>query len=99
MTYKPGDLTVSENGLILSTGLRSRIIATAGRKVKYANGKSSDERFHNYPDGAAVFTKENVDGWVYISNSESLENGGVGAIDFDSNGSITKYKKILKGTR
>jgi len=32
LTYRPGDLTKSENGLRLSTGLTSKIIATSGMK-------------------------------------------------------------------
>ena len=34
-------LTVEDNGLTLSTGLLSRIIATTGQKVKYSNGNES----------------------------------------------------------
>ena len=54
-TYVPGDLTVYENGLELSTGLQSRIIARTGDPVLYINGSSSSTLFHKYPDGAAVF--------------------------------------------
>ena len=55
VTYIPGDLTVNENGLLLSTGLTARIVATTGTFVGYADGSSSDRRFHVDPDGAAVF--------------------------------------------
>ena len=53
-----GDLTVEQNGLILSTGLSSRIIATSGEKVSYADGSESADDFHSNPDGAAVFEIE-----------------------------------------
>ena len=55
VTYIPGDLTIIENGLLLSTGLSARIIATTGTFVSYADGSVSQKRFHTYPDGAAVF--------------------------------------------
>ena len=55
VTYIPGDLTRTENGLRLSTGLTARIIATTGTFVSYADGSVSNKRFHQYPDGAAVF--------------------------------------------
>ena len=35
VTYVPGEATVRENGLLLSTGLTSRIIATMNTKVQY----------------------------------------------------------------
>ena len=51
MTYKPGEATVYENGLLLSTGLTSRIIATKDTKVQYEMGGQSSENFHSAPDG------------------------------------------------
>jgi hypothetical protein len=55
-TYIPGDLTKIENGLLLSTGLTARVIATAGSKVSYINGGQSLIDFHGYPDAGAVFS-------------------------------------------
>ena len=55
VTYIPGDLTVSQNGLMLSTGLTSRIIARTGYKVQFDVGGESTAYFHSYPDAAAVF--------------------------------------------
>ena len=49
---------MKQNGLLLSTGLSSRIIATTGEKVPYADGSESADDFHYYPDGAAVFEIE-----------------------------------------
>ena len=38
ITYKPGQLTVAENSLLLSTGLQSRIIAITGEPVLFKDG-------------------------------------------------------------
>ena len=51
VTYVPGEATVRENGLLLSTGLTSRIIATKNTKVQYDVGGESSEFFHTAPDG------------------------------------------------
>ena len=56
LRFLKGDLKVRENGLLLSTGLTSRIIASSGDKVAYANGDRSSVDFHDSPDGAAVFS-------------------------------------------
>jgi len=99
-TYIPGMLTVEENGLLLSTGLSSRIIARAGSVVDYINGGSSSEEFHSRPDGAAVFSitsGSNEGGWIYASNSEE-DNGGVGAITFDPDGNVIEYRTIVDDT-
>ena len=57
-TYIPGDLTKYENGLVLSTGLVSTLIAATGNRVAYTgpNGGQSSRSFHSAPDGAAVFS-------------------------------------------
>lgn len=55
-TYTPGQLTVEENNLILSSGLSSKVIAQSKRHVQYANGSESKTKFHSNPDGAAVFS-------------------------------------------
>jgi len=97
-------LSVWENGLVLSTGLRSKIIATSGEKVQFANGGLSDIDFHEHPDGAAIFPHEEDGGWVYASNAEvSVEDdgyeGGVGALRFNKHGEVINYYRILDGTR
>lgn len=99
-TYKPGDLKVQQNGLMLSTGLSGKIIATSGTKVGYSDGSFSSDSFHGAPDGGAVFMNPDGDGsWVYVSNSELGSNqGGVGAIYFDKEGEVIEYSKILSGT-
>lgn len=97
ISYLPGEGTVYENNLQLSTGLISRIIAVGGSNVSIVGGQSSSEKFHSLPDGAAVFSRPETDGWVYVSNSES-SSGGVGALYFDSRGEVIDYKRLLSGT-
>jgi hypothetical protein len=99
-TYIPGKATVYQNGLRLSEGLTSRIIAVAGTKVQYETGGESSESFHSKPDGAGVFKDDTTGGWIYVSNSEekSSGSGGVGAITFDSQGRVVGYEMILTGT-
>ena len=81
----------------LSTGLTSRILAEGRLPVRYADGQFSAENFHLLPDGAAVFSRPETEGWVYLSNSES-SSGGVGALYFDSHGQVINYKMLLSGT-
>jgi hypothetical protein len=99
VTYEPGETTVFQNGLQLSQGLLSRVIAKSGMPVTFdtVGGGASAVTFHSVPDGAAVFSRPQTDGWVYVSNSEALV-GGVGAIYFNSQGQKTGYSRILSGT-
>ncbi len=74
-----------ENGIRLPPGFRSRIVAISGEAVP-----GSDHIWHRAPDGGAVF--ETHDGWIYVSNSELLFFGGVGAVRFNRRGeSIDAY--------
>ena len=105
VTYRPGELTVQENGMILSKGLKSRLLAKTGENVTNHNGETSDIPFHIRPDGAATFpvTEDygsNKGGWVYVSNSEGQEqgSGGVGAVMFDKDGNVINYKRLLGNT-
>lgn len=90
--------------LLLSNGLSCKRIATSGEPLLYANGSYSTERFHDQPDGAAVFSKEDG-GWYYVSNSEIHQMGtcwncgGVGAIEFDSSRNVIGYKRIASNLR
>jgi hypothetical protein len=101
-TYVPGNLTVSENGLILSEGLTAKIIGTAGQLLTYADGQKSDAPFHTMPDAGACFVDSrlwNMGGWIYVSNSEAKEVGGVGALTFNKFGELIDYRMILEDTR
>ena len=103
VTYVPGNLTREEVGLLLSEGLRARILATSGKHVEYHNGSLSEDLFHGRPDFGATFADTrpfNVGGWVYASNSEMplTGEGGVGAITFDKNGNVIEYRMVLVNT-
>ena len=106
LPYVPGKLTVRSNGLLLSQGLQSRIIARTGQPVvltglgKDKNGNYPTSRaFHDEPDGAAVFDWKD-DGWVYVTNSEVLAHGGggVSALYFNRDGLVVDYKRLLTGS-
>ena len=88
--------------MYLSRGLTSKVIATAGTPMSYANGIKSTAPFHIEPDGAAVFDDtrgDNPGGWIYVSNSEADNGqGGVGAITFNAEGNVMDYKMLLTGT-
>lgn len=58
ITYRPGALSVSENGLLLSRGLTSKIIAKTDEFVTYKDGSRSAIRFHDQPDAGAIFADE-----------------------------------------
>jgi len=109
ITYSPGNLTHMEHGLLLSEGLRARIIAQSGLPVTYENGQNSSRVFHGRPDAGATFAEIrpfNEGGWVYVSNSEmrvqdppgGSGNGGVGAITFNKHGNPIMYYMILENT-
>lgn len=104
VTFVPGELTVSQDGLRLSTGLRSRIVAISGKRVEYtpASGiaRKSDLRFHEQPDAGACFVHPQMSGhWIYVSNAELSDNeGGVGALVFDRDGNVVHYDMVLTKT-
>ncbi|CAB9507191.1 osmC-like protein [Seminavis robusta] len=103
ITFKIGLINKIENGLLLSEGLKSHVIAESGRKVRYYNQEQSSSVFHDWPDGGDVFVDtrpENPGGWVLISNSEEDREGqgGVGAITFDASGNVIDYRMVLTGT-
>jgi hypothetical protein len=98
VTYVPGELRVTENGLVLSMGLQSRIIARTNESVISFDGRLSSAVFHEWPNAGACFDHPDG-GWVYVSNSEvKYGKGGVGAIYFDANGNILNYDRLLDGT-
>lgn len=108
-TYVPGKLNVYSNGLVLSEGLTSRIIARTGQPValtahfdtEIGGYHNSSELFHDEPDGAAVFEWPETGGWVHVTNSEvkDIPNaGGVSALYFDKDGQVVDFKKLLTGT-
>jgi len=102
-TYIPGNLTRMDNNLLLSEGLRARIIAESGKPVQYDDESTSSLDFHLLPDGGATFPDSrwwNSGGWIYVSNSEAtnVDEGGVGAITFDRFGLVVHYRMVLENT-
>lgn len=91
-----------EHGLRLLPGLRARVVARSGEFPSGATGY----RWHDAPDGGAVFPLPPDDGasaksggWVYVSNSESGRGGGgAGALRFDAGGNLESAYPILTGT-
>lgn len=86
-------LPPDKNGVMLPPGFTSRIIAQSGQRVT----SQSSYLWHAAPDGGAVFPIDNS-GWIYVSNSEMRETGGVGALKFDGQGNITNAYSILQST-
>jgi len=81
------------NGLRLSPGFRSRVVATSGEIVP-----GTSHVWHGAPDGGATFARDD-DGWIYVSNSERWgSSGGVGALAFDREGNLSDAYSILTGT-
>lgn len=81
------------NGLMLPPGFTSRVVAVSGQKVP-----GTSHVWHPNPDGGACFATVGG-GWVYVSNSETLDGGGgVGRIEFDADGTVVAAGTILSGT-
>ncbi|MGH9027941.1 MAG: alkaline phosphatase PhoX, partial [Acidimicrobiia bacterium] len=80
------------NGLALPDGFSGRVVARAGERVP-----GTDYEWHIFPDGGATFATDNG-GWVYVSNSEVPDGGGVGALRFDRGANIVAAYPILTGT-
>lgn len=79
-------------GLELPDGFTARIVARATETVE-----GTDHTWHAAPDGGACFLSEDG-GYVYVSNSEVLFDGGVGALKFDADGNLLEAYSILAGT-
>eukprot|EP00568_Trieres_chinensis_P005328 CAMPEP_0183307298 /NCGR_PEP_ID=MMETSP0160_2-20130417/17246_1 /TAXON_ID=2839 ORGANISM="Odontella Sinensis, Strain Grunow 1884" /NCGR_SAMPLE_ID=MMETSP0160_2 /ASSEMBLY_ACC=CAM_ASM_000250 /LENGTH=529 /DNA_ID=CAMNT_0025470853 /DNA_START=33 /DNA_END=1622 /DNA_ORIENTATION=- len=100
-SYHPGELTISKEGLTISTGMDVRRIATGGNKVSFTDGSGgeSSSTFHTRADGATVVPHPSDGGWYYVSNSEAGSgNGGVGAIRFNAAGEVIGYERLLTNT-
>ncbi len=54
--------------------------------------------WHSAPDGGAVYPADDG-GWVYVSNSETSPRGGVGALRFAADGTLSDAYRILDNTR
>lgn len=89
--YGPISEWPDANGLLLPAGFASRIIARTGEPVA-----GTGYVWHGSPDGGACFATAEG-GWVYTSNSETLE-GGASAVRFDGGGNVIDAYSILSGT-
>lgn len=101
ISFVPGLLRTSKEGLLLSEGLDARIIAQANEEVDFDKKKklgSPNEKYLDFPGAGATFEMPDG-GWIYVSNSEAPnKQGGVGALTFDKHGKAKSYDVILKGT-
>jgi hypothetical protein len=85
--------TADANGLMLPPGFTSREIGRQGQTVG-----ASAYPWHVFPDGGATFATADG-GWIYVSNSELLDGGGgVGAVRFAADGTITDAYPICRDT-
>jgi secreted PhoX family phosphatase len=106
VTYNPGNLTVTQHGLLLSQGLKSRVIAQQFQPVPYTNAKVSKADFYRDADAGATFRdprRGNQGDWIYVSNSEvrsavQPRGGGGAAITFDRMGNVLEYRTVLSNT-
>jgi len=80
-------------GLRLPAGFSARVVARSGDALG-----ASGYTWHRSPDGGACFVAPDR-GWIYVSNAETPDSGGVGAIRFAADGTITDAYPILSGTR
>ncbi len=82
------------DGIMLPPGFQCRVVARSGEAPAGLPGYT----WHGSPDGGACFPSPDG-GWVYVSNAELRGNdGGVGALRFDSRGEIVDAYPILKDT-
>lgn len=87
-------LAPDENGIMLPSGFRSRIVVRAGETVG-----PRGYRWPVFPDGGAVFRARDG-GWIYAVNSEWFppSGGGVSALRFDEDGRLADAYAICTGT-
>lgn len=86
-------LAPDANGIQLPAGFTSRVVANTGQ-LQPGRG----HRWHFFPDGGATF-RARGGGWIYVSNSERNQEGGVGALRFDREGTLVDAYPLLEGSR
>ena len=101
-TFVMGRLSKVENGLTLSEGLSSVIIARTFDQVLYpGTGELSVAQFHPRPSGGDTFADtrgDNDGGWVYLSSRDASAEGGIGQFTMNAAGDVINYEMILEGT-
>ena len=81
------------DGLRLPAGFSSRIVATSDQTVP-----GTGFTWHREPDGGATYPTPGG-GWIYVSNAElGGGSGGVGALEFASDGTLIEAFPLLSGT-
>ena len=80
------------NGCRLPAGFASRVVARSSQPVL----AGSQFKWHGSPDGGACF--KDGDGWIYVSNSEQIANGGASSLRFNRDGEIIDAYPILENT-
>ena len=100
-TFVMGRLNKVENGLTLSEGLSSIIIAKTFNQVLYAGtGELSEIPFHSRPSAGDTFEDtrgDNPGGWVYLSSKDATA-GGIGSFTMNAAGEVINYEMIVEGT-
>lgn len=94
-TLTSGAIAGVDDQVFAPPGFNVRCVARAG--LNPVTGTAAGFQWHINPDGGAVYAAPDG-GWVYVSNSESTP-GGVGAIRFAADGTITDAYPILENTR
>ncbi|VUD67404.1 hypothetical protein TDB9533_03776 [Thalassocella blandensis] len=87
-------------GIRLPVGFSSRLIAAAGQRLRKDHWwRRTNYRWHTYPDGGATFATDDG-GWIYVSNSETVNflGGGASAVRFNAEGVIEDAYRILGDT-
>ncbi|MEM7362941.1 MAG: alkaline phosphatase PhoX [Pseudomonadota bacterium] len=79
-------------GATIPVGADLRLLATSGEKVPGTHYK-----WHFLPDGGATYATPDG-GWIYVSNSESRDAGGVSALRFSRAGTMFDAYSILTGS-
>ncbi|GAB3667587.1 DUF839 domain-containing protein [Actinocorallia lasiicapitis] len=83
---------IDARGVQLPAGFTSRIIARSMQPVA-----GTGHLWHPAPDGGACFP--DGDGWIYCSNSEVPLVGGVSAVRFAADGTVTAAYRTLNLTQ
>ena len=84
-------------GAQIPEGFTIRDIARTDQQVTLADGSKSEYVWHSDCDGGIIFHQPDG-GWIYVSNSEKNNTGGVGAIRFNSDGDIISAYPICSNT-
>src|SRR5262245_21310644 len=66
----------NSDGIMLPAGFTSRVVARSSQLVG-----DTGYTWHSTPDGGGCFPAPDG-GWIYVSNSEILTNGGTSALRF-----------------